>query len=49
RHTFAYAAELIAAVDNWRNFYNTRRRHSTIGMLSPANYEQSLIAPVMAA
>nr|WP_256979070.1 MULTISPECIES: hypothetical protein [unclassified Rhodococcus (in: high G+C Gram-positive bacteria)] len=31
------------------NFYNTRRRHSTIGMLSPHNYEQSLNAPIMAA
>jgi len=49
RHAFAYATELVAAVDNWMNLYNTRRRHSTIGMLSPTNYEQSLTAPIMAA
>ena len=28
-------SELVAAVDNWMNFYNTRRKHSAIGMLSP--------------
>ena len=41
RHTFVYATEFVVAVDNWMNFYNTHRRHSTIGMLSPAKYEQS--------
>jgi transposase InsO family protein len=49
RYTFVYARELVAAVDNWMNIYNTRRRHSTIGMLSPHDYEQSLNAPAMAA
>ncbi|AKE01242.1 integrase (plasmid) [Rhodococcus erythropolis] len=49
RHTFAYASELVAAVDNWMHVYNTRRRHSTIGMLSPTNYEKSLTATSMAA
>lgn len=49
RHTFAYITELVAAVDNWMHFYNTRRRHSTIGMLSPDSYEQSLNAPLVAA
>lgn len=49
RHTFAYSTELVAAVDNWMNCYNTRRRHSAIGMLSPTNHEQSLNAPIMAA
>ncbi len=49
RHTFVYNVELVAAVDNWMYFYNTRRRHSVIGMLSPRSYEQSLIAPIMAA
>ncbi|WP_374761985.1 integrase core domain-containing protein [Rhodococcus erythropolis] len=39
RHTFASASELVAAVDNWMHIYNTRRRHSTIGMLSPTNYD----------
>lgn len=44
RHTFATKAELIAAVDNWMTFYNSRRRHSSIGMLSPDEYEWSLAA-----
>ena len=48
RHTFAHITELVAAVDNWMHFYNTRRRHSTIGMLSPTDYEKSLTAPLMA-
>ncbi|WP_216896115.1 IS3 family transposase [Nocardia alni] len=49
RHTFATKAELVAAVDNWINFYNSQRRHSVIGMLSPARYEQSLAAASEAA
>jgi len=49
RHIFVHAAELVAAVDYWMNFYNTRRRHSTIAMLSPTDYEQSLTATSMAA
>lgn len=44
RHVFATKAELIAAVDNWMNFYNNRRRHSAIGMVSPIDYEQTLKA-----
>ncbi|WP_137726607.1 IS3 family transposase [Prescottella subtropica] len=44
RHTFATKAELLVAVDNWMNFYNSRRRHSSIGMLSPDEYEMSLAA-----
>lgn len=49
RHTFVYSTELVDAVDNWMDFYNTRRRHSTIGMLNPTQYEQSLNAALMAA
>ena len=49
RHTIATTAELIAAVDKWMHFYNTQRRHSTIGMLSPIAYEQSLNADTQAA
>ncbi|MFD6161069.1 IS3 family transposase [Nocardia sp. NPDC060256] len=49
RHVFATKAELVAAVDNWINFYNTTRRHSSIGMLSPDDYEKSLTAAVEAA
>jgi transposase InsO family protein len=48
-HAFATRAELIAAVDKWMHFYNTQRRHSVIGMLSPIAYEQSLEAATQAA
>lgn len=44
RHVFATKSELIAAVDKWMDFYNNRRRHTVIGMLSPVAYEQSLQA-----
>ncbi|WIY03580.1 IS3 family transposase [Amycolatopsis mongoliensis] len=42
RHAYATKMELVAAVDNWVRFYNSVRRHSAIGMLSPDNFEQSL-------
>ena len=42
RHVYATKSELVAAVDNWIVFYNTGRRHSAIGMLSPDSYEMSL-------
>lgn len=42
RHSFATKSELIAAVDNWMAYYNHRRRHSSIGMRSPIDYELSL-------
>ncbi|QIZ38001.1 IS3 family transposase [Saccharopolyspora sp. ASAGF58] len=43
-HAYATKTELVAAVDNWIILYNTTRRHSAIGMLSPNNYEKSLRA-----
>lgn len=46
RHVYATKAELVAAVDNWIGFYNTVRRHSAIGMLSPERYEKSVQAVV---
>jgi putative transposase len=49
RHAYATKAELVAAVDKWMQFYNTQRRHSVIGMLSPIAYEQSLDAATQAA
>jgi transposase InsO family protein len=49
RHTFPTKAELVAAVDNWIRWYNDERRHSSIGMLSPIRYEQSLTGPAKAA
>ncbi|MGH3804186.1 MAG: integrase core domain-containing protein, partial [Pseudonocardiaceae bacterium] len=41
-HTFATKSELVAAIDKWMYIYNSRRRHSSIGMLSPDDYERSL-------
>ena len=49
RHAFATMLELTVAVDKWMNIYNTRRRHSVIGMLSPIDYEKSLNAADLAA
>ncbi len=42
RHTFRTKSEIIAAVDNWMQFYNHRRRHSAIGMRSPIAYAYTL-------
>lgn len=44
RHVYATKAELVAVIDKWIRFYNSRRRHSAIGMLSPDAYETSLSA-----
>lgn len=49
RHAFATKTELVAAADKWMNYYNNRRRHSAIEMLSPIAYEQSLDAATEAA
>jgi putative transposase len=49
RHTFATKAELVAAVDKWISRYNTQRRHSAIGMLTPVCYEQILTGTAKAA
>ncbi|MFC9768497.1 integrase core domain-containing protein [Rhodococcus jostii] len=46
RYTFATKAELVAAMDKWMNLYNSRRRRSPIGMLSPDGDDQSLSAVV---
>jgi putative transposase len=42
RHVYATKTELVAAIDKWVKFYNSVRRHSSIGMLSPDTFEQSL-------
>ncbi|MFE3060511.1 IS3 family transposase [Nocardia sp. NPDC059239] len=49
RHVYPTKAELVASVDNWIDWYNSTRRHSAIGMLSPLRYEQSLTATTEAA
>jgi putative transposase len=43
RH-FATRARARAAVAAWIENYNTARRHSALGMLSPAAYEHALLA-----
>jgi putative transposase len=44
RHVYATKTELVATVDKWIEFYNSTRRHSKLGMLSPSDYEKSLRA-----
>lgn len=42
RHTFANTTQAQTVVIDWcYGFYNHQRRHSTIGMMSPINYEQA--------
>ena len=41
---FATKAAARARVSTWIEDYNTRRRHSALGMMSPAGYEQALKA-----
>ncbi len=51
RHrTFATRAEAAREISRWTyEFYNGRRRHSTIGMSSPVRYEQALTVQHIAA
>jgi hypothetical protein len=44
RHAFRTKTELVAAVDNWIQFYSNRSRHSAIGILAPITYERKLNA-----
>ena len=45
-HDFATIDQARAIVLDWcYGFYNHDRRHSTIGMLSPINYETSTAVP----
>ncbi len=44
RHVYATKTELVAVIDKWVTFYNSVRRHSALGMVSPNDYEKSLRA-----
>ncbi|SEN84444.1 Integrase core domain-containing protein [Nonomuraea pusilla] len=46
---WASPREARLAVFKWINRYNTRRRHSTLGHLSPIDYEQQAIDRVLLA
>jgi transposase InsO family protein len=46
RNSWPTRAELRSAVfDHIEIFYNSTRRHSTLGMLSPAEFEKITLAP----
>ena len=49
RHPFATRAELYLAIDKWMVYYNGRRRHSSVGQVSPINYEQTVSKLAVAA
>ena len=48
RRTWPRRLELQSAVFEYiEAFYNRQRRHSTLGMLSPASYEQQRLSPLV--
>jgi len=49
RHVFATRAELYFAIDRWMAYFNSRRRHSSIGQVSPIAYEQMVTKLALAA
>ena len=49
RHTFATRAELYLAIDRWMDYYNGKRRHSSIDQVSPVEYEKTVAKLALAA
>ena len=49
RHVFTTKADLVAAVGRWIQRYNTTRRHSSIGQISPTQFEVTSTAVSQAA
>ncbi|MCV7129535.1 integrase core domain-containing protein, partial [Mycolicibacterium vanbaalenii] len=39
RHAFTTYANLTAGLDNYLHYYNHDRRHSSLGMISPIDFE----------
>ncbi|TXH15955.1 MAG: IS3 family transposase, partial [Mycobacterium sp.] len=39
RHAFTTYANLAAGLDNYLRYYNHDRRHSSLGMISPIDFE----------
>jgi transposase InsO family protein len=42
RHTFATRAQARAAIFDYLQFYNRRRRHSALGFISPIAFENQI-------
>jgi len=50
RHTFATREQARQVISAWvQEFYNPRRRHSTLAMCSPIAHEQALAAEALQA
>jgi transposase InsO family protein len=49
RRTFKTLDDLRRGISSYMNFYNTKRRYSKIGSVSPINYELSLVRAAQAA
>lgn len=49
RRTFANALEARLQVEAWIGDYNTVRRHSSLGQISPIDYEQRQASLALAA
>ncbi|WP_155830328.1 integrase core domain-containing protein, partial [Glycomyces tenuis] len=49
RRTFANALEARFQVESWITDYNTTRRHSSLGQISPIDYEQRQASLAIAA
>jgi putative transposase len=42
QHTFKTLREAEEVINNWIEFYNTKRRHSSLGYKTPLEYHQNL-------
>jgi transposase InsO family protein len=49
RHAFSTRVDLYLAIDKWMVYYNSRRRHSSVGQVSPIAFENSVEVQALAA